>query len=1133
MRPEEALRAGVLLLLIIASGCAQGEAPPEKDAREAPEVSTLFTRLPSSYAGITFENRLTRSEDFNVFTYRNYFNGGGVGIGDLNGDGRPDVYLTSNQNDNKLYLNRGDFWFEDVTEAAGVAGSGGWSTGVSFADVNGDGLLDIYVCNAGFEDRANELFINQGTNENGVPVFEERAEEYGLAAEEGYSTHAAFFDYDGDGDLDMYLLNNSFRDVTSFGLRNTRHIRSDAGGDKLFRNVGGHFVDVSEEAGIYGSEIGFGLGVTVGDVNRDGWLDIYVSNDFFERDYLYINNGNGTFDEALTEQMRHVSLSSMGADMADLNHDGWPEIFVTDMLPAGEERLKTTSVFESWNVYQAKLENGYYHQFMRNMLHLNNRNGTFSEIGQIAGVAATDWSWGALIADFDLDGHKDIFVANGIYKDLTNQDFIDFFANEIQTAMVRGGSFESDRKYSRLLERIPSTPISNYLFRNNGDAASGAGHAVTFTDVTEEWGLAEPSFSNGAAYGDLDGDGDLDLVVNNVNQPVFVYRNEADSLLDNHYLKVRFEGEGENPYGLGAKVTVYENGRMYYYEQIPTRGFQSSVAPVLTIGVGRAEAVDSVRVRWPDGRVQVRTGVSTDQTLTFHQAEAAPVRAADPGWLPSPEPAPNRRFQDVTEQVGLDYIHEENTFNHFSREPLLLRMISTEGPALAVGDINGDGLDDLYLGGAKGQPGRLLVQQRDGSFMPTNEMLFAADEISEDVDAAFFDAEGDGDLDLYVVSGGSAFSGMAPALKDRLYLNTGGGAFKKASGRLPIRYTSGACVRVADYDGDGDRDLFVGSRAVPWKYGLAPESALLENDGRGHFTDVTAEVAPELAHIGLVTDASWADYDGDGRTDLIVVGEWMPITVFRNTGGHFERVTPPGLEKTHGWWNSLLARDFDDDGDVDFVAGNLGRNTALRADSLHPASLYVGDFDRNGSVNQILATHQGDKSYPFLLRDKLGRELRFIWRRFPSHEAYAGQPITRVLSETQRERATVRHVYTFSTSYIENQGDGSFSVHPLPFWAQLSPVYALLAGDFNGDGHTDLLLGGNLYAVKPRLGRMDASYGLFLKGDGAGAFTPVLAKESGFFAPGQVRALRFIDTRDGRRIVVAKNGAAVQFFDAR
>ena len=1114
------------------TGC--GEPAATKENRPAAEAgSTLFTQLPAAYTNVDFANQLREDRNFNVFTYRNYHNGGGVAIGDLNGDGRQDLFFTANQGANRLYLNRGDWWFDDVTEAAGVGGRRAWSTGVSLADVNGDGRLDIYVANSGEiegDDRQNELYINQGTDADGVPTFAEQAAAYGLD-DTGYSTHAAFFDYDRDGDLDLYLLNNAFTPVTKFDIReDLRAVRNEDGGDKLYQNQGdGSFVDVTEAAGIYSSEIGFGLGVSVGDVNRDGWPDMFISNDFFERDYLYLNNQDGTFREVLTEQMPHTSLSSMGADVGDINNDGWPDLFVTDMLPEMDRRLKTTTSFETWDEYQLRVRNGYYHQVMRNMMQLNNGNGTFSDVSEMAGVSATDWSWGALIADFDLDGHKDLFVANGVLKDVTNQDFIDSLSRrETAERLMREGRVE----FLNIIEDIPSERLSNYAFRNAGDR--------TFTDQAAAWGLDAPSFSNGAAYGDLDGDGDLDLVINNLNHEAFVYRNEADSLRANRYLQIELAGEAPNRFGVGAQITAEHEGARFYHEQMPTRGFQSTVGHRVTLGVGRADTLDRLTVAWPDGRVQALTDVATNQRLTLRQAEAQPPGPETPP-LPAPQGAAARdqRFAEVTGAVDLDYRHDENTFVDFNREPLLPKKVSTEGPKLATADVNGDGRTDVFLGGAKGQAGQLFVQRPDGRFVRTSADAFEQDAISEDVGAAFFDANGDGAPDLYVVSGGNAFGPRTPALQDRLYLNDGRGQFARARDRLPSVKASGSVVRPADFDGDGDVDLFVGGRVVPWRYGLAPRSVLLENDGTGTFSDVTDEAAPGLADVGMVTDAVWADVNGTGAPDLMVVGEWMPLTLFRNAGGALEQTAAPGLENTHGWWNRIIAEDLDGDGDLDFVAGNLGHNTRLHASAEEPVRMHVSDFDNNGYLDQVVSHYKAGTSSPMVLRDPLLQQLGFLRQKYPTHAAYAEQSMQDVFTEQQLAEATVREARYFATSYIENTSAPgsspgqapSFSVRALPFEAQTAPMYGLVAEDMDGDGATDLLLSGNFHGFPPNIGRADASYGVWLRGDGTGRFTAIPARTSGLRVTGQARDMALIDhARHGRLLVVARNDAPLQLF---
>jgi hypothetical protein len=1079
----------------------------------------LFTQLPSTYTGVRFENRLADTRDLNVFTYRNYYNGGGVALGDLTGDGLPEVFLTSNLDENRLYLNDGEFRFRDVTEDAGVTGKDAWTTGVTFADVNGDGLLDIYVCYAGDvegERRANEFYIHQGVNQDGVPTFAEAASDYGIA-DEGYSTHAVFFDYDRDGYLDLYVVNNSPRAISSFGLRNIRNERHPSGGDKLYRNAGGRFVDVSEQAGIFGSEIAFGLGVAVGDVNRDGWPDIYVSNDFFERDYFYINNSDGTFTDLLDRQMPSISYSSMGLDIADVDNDGWLDIYVTDMLPGDDYRLKTTSTFENWDGYQAKLKNDYHHQFMRNMLHLNNGNDTFSEIGQMAGVAATDWSWSALIADLDLDGRKDIHVTNGILGDVTSHDYVAYLADD-QTMTAAAESRQVD--FLGLIGAMTSTPLPNYAFRNDGK--------LTFSDTGADWGLNTPGFSNGAAYGDLDGDGALDLVVNNVNEEAVVYRNNARTLTDHHYLQVSLEGDGANRFGIGAKVTVWSGERLLFQELMPSRGFQSSVDYVLTFGLGQIDIVDSIQVGWPDGGLSALTSVSPNQRIVIPQSESARPLPAVPAL-----PAVPTLFTDVTDSVTLSFVHQENQFVEFRRRPMMPKTLSMEGPFIAVADVNGDGLDDAFVGGAKDQAGRLLVQRQTGGFEESNQGLFSQDRTSEDLGAVFFDATGDGHPDLYVVSGGSEFSDMAPALQDRLYLNDGQGAFQKAQGHLPTRIVSGSRAAPADFDGDGDIDLFVGGRVLPWRYGIDPPSALLANDGTGHFSDITEVVAPDLERIGMVTDALWNDVDGDGRVDLVVVGEWMPITIFRNTGsGRLERLDVPGLELSHGWWNRIVAADFTGDGRTDFVVGNLGLNTRLRASEEEPATLHVRDFDENGFVEQIVSYYSGGTSYPMAVRDDLLRVLPYLAERYPNYEGYAMQTVEDIFDGSQLENAVVKRANTFATTLVRNNADGSFTMVPLPMEAQMAPVYGMLAVEVDGDGALDLLLAGNFDGVKPEIGRMSASYGLFLRGDGAGEFTPVRTSESGFFVPGQARDMARVDTGEGELYVVTRNNDRPLLFRA-
>ncbi|ETZ24388.1 VCBS repeat-containing protein [Pedobacter sp. V48] len=1070
------------------------------DKKSSIEASTnkLFSLLSPDQTHIDFNNTIIENERANIISYQYFYNGGGVAIGDLNNDGLDDIYFSGNMTKAKLYLNKGNMQFEDITDKAGITEIGlSWKTGVTMADVNGDGRLDIYQCYSGglpAKNRSNTLLINHGINDQGIPTFKDQAAEYGLA-DTAYSTQAVFFDYDRDNDLDMLLLNHNPKVFTTLDDLSAPLILKEPAPTiriKLYKNENKKFKDVSDQAGIYNSSFTYGLGAGVSDLNNDGYPDIYISNDYSAPDYLYINNGNGTFKNQIQSQIGHTSLYSMGNDIADINNDGLSDIFTLDMLPEDNRRQKLLFSPDNYEYYDLRLRLGFHYQDMRNMLQLNNGNGTFSETGQLSGISNTDWSWAPLFADYDNDGWKDLFISNGYMRDYTNMDFLKFkgdFLRSTDPTQIKANLLD-------LIHAMPASNVNNYIYKNNGN--------LSFTNKAMEWGLTTPSNSNGAAYADLDNDGDLDLAVNNINLPAFIYENKSDKKAKNQFLKVKLQGLGQNTQGIGAKIWIYNKNKQQYLEQMPSRGYQSSVSPILHFGLGDATAIDSLRIVWASGKQEVISAVKANQQIPLLEANAKLK-------YKTPQPVPSL-FKEVKSPIAFQ--QQKKSTNDFKRQPLLINPMSFSGPCISKADINGDGLEDIYVGGTQGQQGVLFVQKKNGEFVKKPQAAFASSIKSEDADAVFFDANKDGFMDLYVCSGGyDNYTPEDPSLQDRLYLNDGKGNFRQANA-LPKMLSSKSCVRVTDFNQDGHPDLFIGGRVVPGRYPETPASYLLINDGKGNFKDLIKTIAPQLQKAGMITDAAWIDLNGDKKEDLILVGEWMPVTVLINTNGKLIDKTTDYFEKPFsGWWNKLLVDDLNKDGFPDIVIGNTGLNTQCKATEKEPAEMYYKDFDDNGSVDPILCFYIQGKSYPYVTRDEMLDQMSIMRTRFPDYKSYADASMQEIFTKEELKGVSRLKANSLKTTAFINNGKGKFKQLSLPIEAQFSPVFTITSIDYDKDGNKDLLLCGNISRARLRFGKYDANYGMLLKGNGNGGFTYISQQQSGFNIKGDVRSVTTINNK--------------------
>ncbi|MGH7679812.1 MAG: VCBS repeat-containing protein [Gemmatimonadaceae bacterium] len=1102
-----------ILMFLGVAACSSGE-------RERP----LFRLLSPDETGVTFANSITTSDSVNVQTDYFVYNGAGVAAGDIDNDGLADLFFAGNQVSSRLYLNKGGLRFEDITESAGVK-TARQAGGVSLVDINADGYLDIYVAVSGppwskGPDRANLLFVN-----NGNRTFTEQAAKYGVA-DTSFSTHSAFLDYDADGDLDLYILNNSPADfsrgaeISPMGGRS----KSATSYDQFYRNNGdGTFTNVSQQVGIL-RDVHYGLGVVVADVNRDGRPDVYVSNDDTPNDALYVNNGDGTFTDKAGAYLKHASFAGMGMDIADFNNDGWPDIVQTDMMPDSLGARKLMSGAMTFDQFMEYRRRGFRTDYQVNTLQLSNGvtpggDVVFSEIAAMAGVAYTDWSWTALFGDYDNDGRKDLYITNGYPKAVNDFDY--------QTASFREkrrvGDTAAERRSREILERLRPYRTPNYMFWNRGD--------LTFANRSKEWGVDQAGFSYGAAQVDLDNDGDLDLAVSNIDAPAYVYENRLEAGgggwrehgdTARHYLRVELRGDGANPRGIGAQLTLTAGGQKQYVYHSPYRGYMSTMEDRSHFGLGSAAGVDSLEIVWPDGARQILTNVAADQVLVVKKSDLSAPSGAQLG---APSRALFHRFQ------GPAFKHESPSQIDYGVQPLIPYLVSRQGPALAVGDVNGDSLDDVYVGGGGRQAGQLFIQQRNGRFIGRHLSTDNREPITEQWGARFFDANGDGRLDLYVATGGYFLPPTSALLRDRLYINRGAGNFLRDTAALPEMLSATAAVREGDYNGDGRMDLFVGGRLTPRDYPLPTRSYLLRNDG-GRFTDVTVQVAPELVNPGgMVTDAAWIDFNGDKRLDLVTVGEWMPVHFYRNDGERFTNVTADAkLPPSRGWWFSLASGDFDRDGDTDLVAGNLGLNQSYATSSSSRFGLYAADFDRNRSTDIVLTQEIGGVEHPFMSLAALGRALYQVRLKFPSHAAFANATVQQTMGSQELKGALHYQADTFASVYLRNNGDGTFTSIEMPNLAQVSPIRGIVAHDVDGDGSLDLIVAGNVYDMEPNATRADAGNGLWLRGDGRGGFTPVPPVQSGFLAPLNVSGLALMRSRSGKAVVVANNGDSLQVF---